>query len=243
MQCYPGDMRASLRSHELLLDYAARQECEIAVFPEMSLTGYIDPRVEPVLAVGIDSEPVQSFVQTCARKGVAALFGIAERNGTPKPYVTQLVAHGGRVTGVYRKQHIPGDEEPLFSAGNGGGTFELPGLRFGVAICADIERDDAFDQASAGGATAVFLCAAPGLYGRRESDAAWRSGFNWWREECLRYLGERSQRLGLTIATATQAGSTALEDYPGGCMVFDSAGTAVAELPDWHASALVVELS
>lgn len=243
MQCYPGDMRASLRSHDLLLDYAARKGCELAVFPEMSLTGYIDPRVEPELALEIDSEPVQSFANTCASKGVAALFGIAESNGTAKPYVTQLLANSGGVTGMYRKQHIPGDEEPLFSAGNGGGTFELPGLRFGVAICADIERDDAFEQAAAGGATVVFLCAAPGLYGRRESAAAWRSGFNWWREECLRYLPARSQRLGLTIATATQAGTTALEDYPGGCMVFDSAGTAVAELSDWHASALVVELS
>ena len=243
MQCYPGNAAASLRAHAPLLDYAARQGCELAVFPEMSLTGYIDPRVQPEKAVAIDSGLVDSMVLASAEKGVAALFGIAETNAEAKPFVTQVLANDGAVLGAYRKQHIPPDEVPLFAEGMGGGPFEVPGLRFGVAICADIERDTAFEDAAAAGAKAVFLCAAPGLYGRREDEAAWRSGFNWWRDECLRHLPGRSQPLGITIATATQAGSTPLEDYPGGCMVFDVGGEVVSELPDWRAGALVVELS
>ena len=243
MQCYPGNTVASLRAHELLLDHAARQGCGLAVFPAMSLTGYIDPRVQPEKAVALDSGLVASLVRASAEKGVAALFGIAEANAAGKPFVTQVLANGGEMLGVYRKQHIPPDEEPMFSEGSGGGPFELAGLRFGVAICADIERDTAFENAAAAGAKAVFLCAAPGLYGRREDEAAWRSGFDWWREECLRYLPGRSQRLGITIATATQAGSTPLEDYPGGCMMFDVGDEMVSELPDWRAGALVVELA
>lgn len=242
MQCYPGDARASLRSHELLLSYADRERCELAVFPEMSLTGYIDPRVQPEAAVTIGSELVDSMVKASAERGVAALFGIAESNAAEKPFVTQVLAHAGEVHGVYRKQRIPPDEAPLFTRGAGGGPFDLPGLRFGIAICADIETEGPFEDAAAAGSDVVFLCAAPGLYGRREDDAAWRSGFGWWREECLRYMGPRSSRLGITIATATQAGSTPLEDYPGGCMVFGRDGAVAAELSDWRAGALVVDV-
>ena len=44
------------------------------------------------------------------------------------------------------------------------------------------------------------------------------------------------------MALATQAGSTADEDFPGIAALVDPAGEVVARLPDWHAGTLVVSL-
>src|SRR5829696_5562387 len=130
-----GDPDANLARHLAALEQARVQGCQLAVFPEFSLTGSVDPRTHPERAVAVDAGPVRALQAATSRTGVAALFGIAERDGQAF-HIAQLYGHDGRLGGVYRKRHL-GEDEEGYRPGDGGGVFQLRAARFGVTICAE----------------------------------------------------------------------------------------------------------
>jgi hypothetical protein len=133
-----GDLDGNLARHLAMLEQARAQGCDLAVFPEFSLTGSVDPRRHPERALSVDAEPVRALLQGTFRSGVAAVFGIAERAG-PAFHITQVFGHGGRLGGVYRKRHLAEGEED-YSTREGAGVFQLGAARFGVTLCAEGEQ-------------------------------------------------------------------------------------------------------
>jgi predicted amidohydrolase len=168
-------------------------------------------------------------------------FGIAERAPGGEPHITQVFAAAGRVAGVQRKRHL-GQGEEGYTAAQGPVVFEHAGVRFGIAICAEAGFDAPFDAAAAAGARLVLFPAAPGLYGRRADEASWRRGFSWWEGCGLGDARRHAQRLGIWIALAGQAGSTADEDFPGLAALVRPDGSVAARLPDWRAGVLTVDV-
>jgi predicted amidohydrolase len=83
---------------------------------------------------------------------------------------------------------------------------------------------------------------APGLYGRRTSEASWRDGFAWWEGSSLGDARRHARRLGLWTALASQAGSTDDEDFPGLAALVSPGGSVTARLPDWRAGTLTVDI-
>jgi predicted amidohydrolase len=236
-----GDLAGNLARHQAALEQARVQGCQVAVFPEFSLTGSVDTRRHPEWAVAVDGEPVQALLEATWRTGVAAVFGIAERAG-PAFHITQLYAHDGRLGGVYRKRHLgEGEAEDGYQTGEGDGVFQLGAARFGVAICAESGVDFPWDDAVAGGASVLFFCSAPGLYGRRTDERGWRDGHAWWVSAGLADAVRHARRLGVPVAMATQAGVTEDEDFPGLAALVSPDGQ-VARLPDWRPGSLVVEV-
>ena len=234
-----GDLAANLARHRAALELARAQGCQLAVFPEFSLTGSVDPRQHPERALAVDAEPVRAVLEATWRTGVAAVFGIAERAGAAF-HITQLYGHDGRLGGVYRKRYL-GEGEEGYAPGQGGaGVFRLGAARFGVAICAESGVDFPWDDAAAGGASVVLFCSAPGLYGRRTDERGWRDGHAWWLSAGLGDAARHARRLGVPVAMATQAGATEDEDFPGLAALVSPDGQ-VARLPDWRPGHLVVE--
>jgi hypothetical protein len=118
-----GELEGNLARHLAALEQARVQGCQLAVFPELSLTGSVDPRTRPGRALAVDAGPVRALLAATSRTGVAALFGIAERDGAAF-HITQLYGHDGRLGGVYRKRHL-GEGEEGFRPGDGPGVFQL----------------------------------------------------------------------------------------------------------------------
>jgi predicted amidohydrolase len=235
-----GDLDGNLARHLAVLDQARAQGCHLAVFPEFSLTGSVDPRRHPGRALALDAEPVLTLLEGTRRAGVAALFGIAEHEGATF-HITQVYGHSGRLGGVYRKRHL-GEGEEGYQAGEGPGVFQLGAARFGVTICAEGEVDFPWTDAVAGGASVVCFCSAPGLYGRRTDEQGWHDGHAWWVSAGLGDAIRHARRLGVPVAMATQAGTTEDEDFPGLAALVSPSGE-VARLPDWRPGSLVVEVA
>jgi predicted amidohydrolase/ADP-ribose pyrophosphatase YjhB (NUDIX family) len=234
-----GDLDGNLARHLAVLDQARAQGCHLAVFPEFSLTGSVDPRRHPERALTLDAGPVRALVDATWRTGVAAVFGIAERAG-PAFHITQVYAHSGRLGGVYRKRHL-GEGEEGYRTGTDPGVFRLGAARFGVTVCAEGGVDFPWDDA-AGGAAVVLFCSAPGLYGRRTDERGWRDGHAWWLSCGLGDALGHARRLGVPVAMATQAGATEDEDFPGLAALVTPSGE-VARLPDWRPGSLVVDVA
>jgi predicted amidohydrolase len=239
--CEKGAIEQNLAEHRRVLHDAAEAGCALALLPEMSLSGSVDPARDPGRLVTLDHPAVGTLVAETAAVGVAAVFGVAER-ATGGPFITQVVAADGDIVGVQRKRHL-GEGEEAFRPADDDAVFTIAGAGFGIAICAEGGTDRPFAYARSAGASLVCFPSAPGLYGpRRITDAEWRAGWDWWCGSALGDARRHALERGLWVAIATQAGATVDEDFPGLAALVNPRGEVVAQSPDWRAADLVVDL-
>ena len=241
IRCHKGGIEENLAAHLGLVAEAGAEGCELALFPEMSLTGSAGPAAHPEWLIGLDHPAVATLAGATGGTGVGACFGVAERSPDGTPHITQVFAAAGRVAGVQRKRHL-GEDEEAFTPATEPAVFDHAGARFGVAICAEAGFDGPFDAAAAVGARLVLFPAAPGLYGRRTDEASWQRGFDWWEGSALADARRHACRRGLWIALAGQAGSTVDEDFPGLAALVGPDGEVTARLPDWRPGLLLVDI-
>ena len=240
MTAEKGRPYENLGRHLAILEEAARNDCRVAVFPEFSLTGSVDPLRHPNWLVTTRHDAVRILAAATGRTQVDAIFGIGE-SAAGGPYITQLHASGGRLRGRHRKRHL-GEDEEGYRIGDEMNVFQSAGTRIGIVVCAEAGVDFTWKAVAAQGVHLVFFCSAPGLHGRRVDERSWREGFTWW-EECG--LGDaRKHAVGQQtwVAMATQAGSTLDEDFPGLVALVSPAGEVVARSPDWLPANLVVDI-
>ncbi|MBN9387433.1 MAG: carbon-nitrogen hydrolase family protein [Chloroflexi bacterium] len=241
MVCEKAAIEQNLQIIQDYVNQALSQNVEIVLFPEMSITGYINPEKDLDAILTLSSPAVKRFVEMSRGHDMTLLAGIVERNPQPggKPFITQLVAHQGQLLGYYRKITIEGDETPFFDPGHELETISGTGSPFGVTICADINNPGLFEEYARFGARFILEAAAPGLYGS-QAERNWESGYNWWKGECETKLGRYARENNIYIAVATQAGRTRDEDFPGGGYLLGPDGTLLAATEDWSPGMLIV---
>ena len=123
---------------------AARSGCRLAVFPEMSVTGYPP---QDLLERGAFIEQQQRAVASLVADlpDIDVLFGCFEKrqgvNGKGL-YNAAVVARGGKIVYRARKQLLPSydvfDERRYFEPGEPPDFYRVGGLTFGVTVCEDI---------------------------------------------------------------------------------------------------------
>jgi predicted amidohydrolase len=243
MHCPKGEVAANLDAHAARIVEARARGVDVLCFPEMSITGYLDPGRWPEAVLSLDSDAVARFLAMTAGSEMLVLAGLVESNPRGRPFITQIAARSGSLVAVYRKITVI-DEEELWFARGPGDVAVLPHRSggIGLAICADIDSPELFAQLARAGARTVFHAAAPGLYGAQET-RDWQSGFDWWRGECHEKLAGYAREHALTIAVATQAGRTIDEDFPGGGYLFAPDGRCLAESGGWSPGVLYAEVS
>ena len=94
-----GAIAANADAHLEHLRAASAAACDLATFPEMSLTGSVDPVRHPERAVALDDPAVLAVARATGDLGVAALFGIGERRDG-EHFITQVHAADGLIVGV-----------------------------------------------------------------------------------------------------------------------------------------------
>lgn len=241
MNCDKGTNQENLGRIAYYLEEASQHDVDIIGFPEMSLTGYADPTKYPHAVLTLDSPEVHHLLKITEPYAATVLVGLIEANPLGKPFITQIVIRRGELQGYYRKITIKDEETEWFSAGQDVPVFQLGGLTFGIAICADIENEAVFAACGRQGARIVFELAAPGLYGE-QSTRNWETGYAWWQGECQKYLSHYAQKYGFWIGVATQAGRTVDEDFPGGGYVYSPTGERMYATADYLPGRVYVEL-
>lgn len=231
---YPkGGVKTNLARRQELLERGEAAGCDLVLLPEMSLTGYLRGA-----AISLTDPSVTELVRS-TEGGPALCFGLVEVSAPARsPYITQLLAENGRITAVQRKAGLGEGEAGQFLVGNPGDLLSVAGVPVSLAVCAEVGTSAPYELKS----TLVLAPAAPGLYGdRRQTDADWRRGFDWWRSSVLDDV-RRLLRPGQWLAVSTQAGATVDEDFPGWAALVGAGGHVVAELSDWREGRLVVDV-
>jgi predicted amidohydrolase len=229
---------------------ANRKGVDILGLPEASITGYHDPRKYSQAVISPEGPEVAALLRMTKNRTPAVLAGIIEKNPDGKPFTSQIIACKGVLEGVYRKQLVDEDNgsngsdyhgDEWFTAGNETRVFDYDGLKYGIAICADIGNEAIFAEYTRQGAKIIFELAAPGLYGL-QSTRDWASGYKWWEEVCRERLTVYAKKYGIWIAVATAAGRTIDEDFPGGGYLFAPGGERVFATKDWEPGEVYLEI-
>lgn len=219
----------------LVLDALGRASdagCDLAVFPELALTGY--PPEDLLLKPGFiaDNRAALQRVAEAARSCVAVVgFVDADRD----LYNAAAVCAHGEVVGIYHKRELPNyavfDEARYFARGQEPAQlWNVGGVRVGVSICEDAwnPAGPILDQADSGAELIVNLNASPyaeGKLARRE-----------------RLMGTRAADASCALVYVNQVGGQDELVFDGGSMVFGADGELVARSPQFEEDLLVVDL-
>ena len=134
---------------------------DVIIFPELWTTGYFPTPIENFVDVYCKT---LEFICAAAREKNLNIIGgstIAEVDG--KIFNRCIVANRqGEIVATYDKTHLfsYADEGKIFTAGNKLSTFELDGVKCGVAICYDLRFPEFIRKLALTGIEILFIPAA-----------------------------------------------------------------------------------
>ena len=209
-----GDIAGN--SRRILEMYAAadKANCDIVVFPELSITGY--PPEDLVLKSGFVAENQQAMRDiVAATKGCVAVFGFVD-GASGALANSAAIASNGKLHGTYNKQLLPNysvfDEDRYFTAGTSFSLFTIAGVHAGVTICEDIWQADGpvHQQAKAGATLNININGSPFHRGKFD--------------ERQHMVSERARANSCAIVYVNQVCGQDELVFDGGSMVFDHRG-------------------
>ncbi len=202
------------------------EETELAVFPELCVTGY-DLDVAATEAAPVPGPLTDRLSEVASEAGLSLVVGLPERaqvNGSSDPvlYNDLVVVSPDGVEGVYRKQWPWGDESDVFATGDAPVTIETAVGTVGFLLCYDLNFPELAVR-----------------YARREVDvlavsAAWRDSYraDW-------DLLSRARALDGTcyVAAANHAGDQRGRHHGGGSLLVGPDGSVLDRIGDGTAHA------
>ncbi len=227
-----GDLGGNAEQIIAALGVAEEAGADVAVFPELAITGY--PPEDLLLKPGFVADNVAALTKVAAAtERCTAVVGFVDAR--LDLYNAAAVCAEGEVRGVYHKQLLPNygvfDEQRYFAAG-GGATelFCIGGVRVGISICEDAWSPSGpiASQAAAGAELVININASPYFMER---------------------VAERTQMLATRAADAScclvylncVGGQDELV-FDGASLVFDAGGRVVASLPQFEEQIAVLDL-
>ncbi len=227
-----GDLEGNVQRVLEMYGRAEEAGCDVAVFPELAITGY--PPEDLVLKPGFVKDNREALEKVAAATGrCAAMVGFVDEGRDL--HNAAAVCSGGRVLATYRKRLLPNyavfDEQRYFAAGTE--PLQLYGFgetEIGVTICEDVWSPDGpmQEQAAGGAEVVVNLSASPYYRGR-------------WAER-ERMLATRCTDASCGLVYVNLVGGQDDLLFDGGSLVFDADGTMLARLPLLEEAFAVVQM-
>ena len=160
------DKEANLQKIEKLTFEAKEQGANIAIFPEMSLTGYVVRDQAYELAETIPGPAVEHIEALAKRTETHIIFGMPELSGKAQATVFNTAVFVGPqgLIGKYRKMYLPThsvfEEKRYFRPGYEPAAFQTDVGNIGLCICYDIFFPEVLRLARLKGAQLIVCISA-----------------------------------------------------------------------------------
>jgi predicted amidohydrolase len=157
---------ANLRKIETLTQKAKQQGADLAIFPEMSLTGYVLHDQVYELAEPIPGPTVAKVEALAKKTGMHIIFGMPELSEKTKGtiYNTAVLVGPKGFIGKYRKMYLPThsvfEEKRYFRPGYEPAAFQTELGNIGLTICYDVFFPEVFRLARLKGAQLIVCISA-----------------------------------------------------------------------------------
>lgn len=136
-----GEPDTAIQDMEKWLQESCEQGAELALFPELNVTGYIPNAIAGDIAEHVPGPSTDKIIRLAERYAMTIAFGLIERD-LDKLYCTHVIVNGDGIVGKQRKVHVPVQERPYWCAGDSIDVFDIGKAKVGIAIC----RDAFFDE-------------------------------------------------------------------------------------------------
>jgi NAD+ synthase (glutamine-hydrolysing) len=227
-----GDLEGN--AARVLESLAAAEEAgaDVALFPELALTGY--PPEDLLLKPGFVADNLVQLEHVAGRTGrCTAVFGFVDKG--LDLYNAAAVCAFGKVQGIYRKRLLPNyavfDEQRYFTPGSE--PFQLyliGGVRVGISICEDIwSPTGPMAPQAAGGAELILNLNASPYYAGRVGE----------RE---RMLATRAADSSCTLVYVNQVGGQDELVFDGASLVVNADGEIIASAPQFEEHQMVLDV-
>jgi len=227
-----GDLDANVDAVLAALETAETAGADLAVFPELAITGY--PPEDLLLKPGFIADNRSALEKLATRTGrCAAVVGFVD-SGRDLYNAAAVCAHGS-VQGIYRKRLLPNysvfDEQRYFAAGSDHPTlFVVGGVRVGLTVCEDIwsPTGPMTDQAAGGAELIVNISASPFYAGRLV--------------ERERMLATRASDASCSLVYVNLVGGQDELVFDGASLIVDADGRILARAPQFVEDVMVVDI-
>lgn len=233
MNSVVGDLGGNVEKIVAALASAEGAGADIAVFPELAITGY--PPEDLLLKPGFVADNTEALSKVAAATGrCAAVVGFVDER--MDLFNAAAVCAEGEVRGVYHKQLLPNysvfDEQRYFRAGTAvTQLFGVAGVRVGVSICEDAWSPSGpiAEQAAAGAELVVNINASPYYMGRAN--------------ERKQMLATRAADASCALVYVNCVGGQDELVFDGGSMVLDDSGRVIGSLPQFVEELAIMDVT
>ena len=228
-----GDLEGNREKIHARILEAAQAGAQIAVFPELAVTGY--PPEDLLLK--------RSFIDKAAAtlkglahltKGLTVIVGFPDRDSRGHVRNAAAILSEGKVVACYHKMALPNygvfDEKRYFTPGKHPLVLEFSDLGVGVSVCEDIwvKESSCKAEAAAGARILINISASPYHAGRLRE-----------RENLLI---RRAKELKSWICYVNLVGGQDELIFDGGSLVVDPKGKIVFRAPQFEEGLFMVEI-
>lgn len=228
-----ADVDRALSLVQLQAAKAGADGARVVCFPEAYLQGYVvEPGHVAQSAVDLSSIAFARILQQLVHLEPTIVLGLFEREGG-RVFNSAVVLRHGRLLGRYRKRHLVGRENDIFTPGDESAVFELDDLTFGINICYDMQYAECATEAAGAGAT-LLICPANNML-RRQRAEEWKLRHN-------KLRSEHARASGLWLLSSDVTGTRGRRVSYGPTALIDPSGRVVEQLPLSQAGVLVVDV-
>ena len=231
-----GDLHGNAEKILSAMAEAEREDADLALFPELTITGY--PPEDLLLKPGFieDNMAVLEDVASKITGHCAAAIGFADGQGHGQTFNAFALVGGGEVKGTYHKRALPNyavyDEERVFVPGTEPmRLFEIAGVRVGMSICEDgwIAGGPMAQMGAGGAQILVNMNASP--YYRRKTQVR--------QDEMALRVGEAGR---VPLVYGNLVGGQDEVVFDGSSFVLDASGELIARAGHCEEEILVVDV-
>ena len=230
-----GDLGGNAGRIRDALEEAEASGADLAVFPELTITGYPPEDLLSRPAFIADNQAVLAGI-AASTGPCAAVVGFVDTDTWGRLVNAAALCAGGRVLGRYHKRLLPNygvfDEQRWFVPGQGPPVrYLVAGVPVGITICEDMwsAGGPMSEQARAGARVLVNLNASP--YSRRR------------RDERLAVLADRVAETRCHIVYVNQVGGQDELVFDGASLVMDDGGGIIASAPQFSETVLIADVT
>ena len=221
---FKGAIQANINRHKELVDLATGYKADLAIFPELSLTGY-EPTLAKTLAVRQEDERLEEFQRISNEYRMALGIGVPTINDQGV-CISMVFFQPNLPRKTYSKKYLHPDEEEFFVSRQSFFHLDLHNTRIAPAICYELAVAEHAETAFEKGASIYAV-----------SVAKFKSGI----DSAIERLEHIAQQYSMTVLMSNCVGKADGQQCAGKTSVWDRKGELIAQLDSTREGLIVYD--
>lgn len=161
-----GNTRKNADLHLELLEKAKKDNIDLLIFPELSLTGYTLQDLVSDVAIKPENDPLFKEFKRISND-ISFVVGLVEEKERGLFFNSAAYFSGGEILHIHRKVFLPTyamfEEAKFYGQGKNFGTFSTPFCKTGMMICYDfLQYSSSYLLFAGGSEMIIIISSAPG---------------------------------------------------------------------------------